>query len=1064
MKSVFKTYGYGCRYPYQKKGLSLGVILFLLSNGVQANELYIGSLKPSSGNVACIEEIEPVNLQREMSGRVIDHQGQPVSGVTVRIKGSNRTTTTDKDGRFSIAVGADAVLNISAIGYKAQEISAPSSGELQVRLERTMNDLEEVVVIGYGTQKKSDVTGAISSIKATDLPKAASTSVEQMLAGKAAGMQVQSVDAQPGGGVKILIRGAASTGAGNDPLYIIDGFPVSGGVDPGTNTRYKIGDRSPLNSINPNDIESIEVLKDASATAIYGARAANGVILITTKSGKMGKTRVSYDLKVTRQNMQKPWDMMNATEYMTAREDYLQERWMVDNKIGIYGNVDPSTVKPFTSPYTQQQKNDAGEGTNWIDEVTQNGKIQDHNITIDGASENTNYLISANYFNQDGIVKKNNFNRISGRVNLTQKVNKWLKVSVKVTGSKIDINNPALGTGNAEATGVLESALTFTPTLPVYNADGSYSIVPNSTFFPNPVSLLEISNNTEQNRLMGQTIAEIQPIKDLIIRTQLGFDKQDGNINSYLPKTTMYGASVGGQADINQNNKLDQLFNTTISYNKVINEIHSLNVLLGYEWQSMKNYGYGLSNNKFPTDAFLTNNIGAGASERPGVNSYKEINELASYFGRINYGLRDKYLLTVTMRADGSSRFGKGNKFGYFPSAALAWKIDQEDFTSSLDWLSRAKLRLSLGQTGNSNISGAFAFYSFGRDYLFGNTYNPGAYLSSYDNPNLKWETTTEFNFGLDLGLFNERVGLTVELFSKTVSDLLGEQQLKTYLPLDKRAANLGKTSSKGFETTLTLNNNIGNVKWNSSLMLSAYKDRWKERSPDVILKAYESATDPIRVHWGYVTDGLVKPGEIIPHMPNALPGVQKIKDINGFDSNNKLTGKPDGMINDADVVKIANQDPSLIVGFSNTFQYKNFDLNIHMAGMFGTRQFNQYMWYYTLLHADINRGWNVPNMANLFYSSKNQDAEYPNVNVTNSVPGANQFLTQKSDFIRVRNITLGYNITPHLSSQKWLSNFRVFVDATNPFVFTKYKGIDPEFTGIYPPAKSYTLGVSIGF
>lgn len=1002
--------------------------------------------------------------KRIITGTVKDDKGGNLENVSVVIKGTGTGVTTAETGRFSINANEGDVLVFSIVGYETKEITVSSQETLDVILLPVENNLSEIVVVGYGTQKRSDLTGAVSSIKSDDLPKVATPSVEQMLAGKAAGMQVRTNDAQPGGAVQVLIRGAASTGAGNDPLYIIDGFPLSGGADPGTGTRYSIGSRSPLNSINPNDIESIEVLKDASATAIYGARAANGVILITTKSGKQGKAKVAYDLKTSFQNVQKPWDMMNASQWMQARTDYLYERWMVDNKIGVYGKADPNTVTPFTPPYTADEIQKAGEGTHWIDEVTRKGKIQEHNISISGASDKTNYLVSFNYFNQDGIVKGNDFKRFTGRVNLTQQINDWIKVGVKATGSKVDIDNPALGTGIAENTGVLEAALKFTPTLPVRLADGSYSIVPNSTFFPNPVSLLEISNITQQNRLMVQSFAEFEPLKNLKVRTQLGFDKQDGLTNIYLPKTTLYGAAVGGQANINQNNRFDQLFNTTISYNKQLNDMHAFDALIGYEWQSMGTSGHNLGNNKFPTDAFLTNNIGAGESSRPVVGSYKGINELASYFGRVNYNLMNKYLLTVTMRADGSSRFGAGNRFGYFPSGAVAWKIDQEDFLKDVSWLSNAKLRFSAGQTGNSNISGAFAFYSFGSDYLFGNNVNAGTYLSSYANPDLRWETTTEYNLGIDLGLFKNRVNITAEFFSKVVSDLLGNRQLKTYLPLDQVASNLGKTSSKGYEVTVNTRNTVGEFKWNSLVTLSAYRDRWKERSPDVVLRSYQSVNDPIRVYWGYVLDGFVQPGETIPYMPGALPGTQKIKDINGYDANNNLTGKPDGILNDADVVKIANQDPSLIFGFGNTFSYKNFDLNIHIYGMLGIMRNNDYMGYVTDLNPNINRGWNIPNMLDQFWSSDNQNAKYPNPYVVSPFPGAFQYQLQKADFARVRNITLGYNFTDLQKGKRWFNDLRLYVDASNPILFTSFEGIDPEINSIYPPARSFTLGLNVSF
>lgn len=1011
-----------------------------------------------------IARLETNVTQQTIQGTVTNADGDPMAGVSILEKGTRNGTFTDEQGQFTIVVSEQsAILVISYLGYVSREI-AVSQLPPNIVLSESHTDLDEVIVVGYGTQRKSDLTGAISTIQPDELPKAASTSVEQMLAGKAAGMQVRANDAQPGGAMQILIRGAASTGAGNEPLYIIDGFPVTGGTDPSTGTRYGRGDRSPLNSINPNDIESIQVLKDASATAIYGARAANGVVLITTKSGKQGRARVDYDVRASTQNVLRPWDMMNASQLMQARNDYLYERYLFDNKIGVYGDTDPNTVDPFTPPHTDAEIASAGAGTNWIDEVTRKGNIQDHNLSISGATDRTNYLVSLSYFDQTGIVRGNDFNRITGRVNLTQEVNDWLTAGVRATGSKIAINNPALGTGIAENSGILESALKFTPSLPVRLENGEYSSVPNSVFFPNPVSLLEITNRNNQDRLMVQSFVEIEPMENLKIRSQFGFDQQSGINNSYLPTSTLYGAAVGGQANINQNNRFDKLFNTTINYRTLIGERHTLDALLGYEWQSMGTHGHSLSNNQFPTDAFLTDNIGTGESERPGVGSYRSVNELASYFGRVNYNYDDRYLVTFTMRADGSSRFGEGNRFGYFPSAAVAWRLDQEEFMQDISWLSNAKLRLSVGQTGNSNISGAYAFYSFGRNYLFGNSVNAGTYLSSYANPQLRWETTTEYNLGFDLGFLNNRINVTTELFSKEVSDLLGSRRLQSYLPLTSVAANLGVTSSKGWEVTVNTVNTTGAFQWSTDITASAYYDRWKERSPDVILRSYESVTDPLRVQWGYVLDGLVQPGEVIPHMPGAYPGVQKIKDINGFDANNNLTGEPDGIINDADVVKIANLDPSFIFGFNNTFNYRNFDLNVHIYGMLGIWRGNNILSLTTEVHPNVDRGWNLANRLDQFWSSQNQDAQYPNIYVANTFQGAAQQLFQRADFIRVRNITLGYSLPQNSFASKWLSNVRVYGDVTNPFLITKWTGVDPEFSGIYPPAKSFTLGLNVQF
>jgi hypothetical protein len=416
------------------------------------------------------------------------------------------------------------------------------------------------------------------------------------------------------------------------------------------------------------------------------------------------------------------------------------------------------------------------------------------------------------------------------------------------------------------------------------------------------------------------------------------------------------------------------------------------------------------------------------------------------------------------MRADGSTRFGEGNKWGYFPSGAFAWRVINENFMENSNVFSDLKLRLSLGQTGNSNISGAFALYGFGHNYVFGNNVSQGVQLTSYSNENLKWETTTAFNLGLDFGFFKNRISGNINFYHQRVSGLLGSLPLKDYLPLYSVSANLGETVSDGLELTLnTVNVQNSNFNWSSTVNISGYRDRWKERNPGVVLASYQSETDPIRVHWGYITEGLVQPGEKVPAMPGAKPGVLKIKDINGYDANNNLTGKPDGIINDADIVKIANADPDFIFGFTNTFKYKNFDLNIHIYGMVGIRKTNEYLGFAWGL-SNIDRGYNYPDILNKFWSSEHQEAKYPNASVTSSFPGAGQFLLQRADFARIQNITLGYTFPLMGKIGNVINKARVYLDASNPLVITGFSGIDPEYGGFYPPQQTYTIGLNIQF
>ncbi len=1032
----------------------------------------------STNKIDAKNELTQADLKKTITGIVYDSQGEPLIGANVLEQGTQNGTITDIDGRFSLSVTEGGKLTVSYIGFDAQVINITSSNTYKITLKEDVGLLDEVVVVGYGIQKRSDLTGAISSVKSSELPSSATTSVEHMLAGKVAGMQVRAVDAQPGGGISILIRGAASVGASNEPLYVIDGFPVGGVEDPGTgNDRYSSTDarRSPLNSINPNDIESIEVLKDASATSIYGARAANGVVLITTKKGKLGKVEVAYDTKFGVQSMKNDWKVMNATELMHTRNRFAKENWMDKNGIGVYGGNDPSDANsPFRPTYTEEEILAMGKGTNWMKEVSRTGITQEHNVSVSGASERSNHLISINYFDQEGILRNNNFNRITARANLSQNIASWLRVGINATGSRIKYDNPTLGGGSGEYkgtnenSGMMEAARIFSPLLPVKDSDGNYTTMEESKFLPNPMSLMEIYSKTKQNRIFAQSYVEFMPLEGMMVRGQFGIDKQDSNTKMYLPKSTFQGAQSNGKAHINHANRFDKLLNLTVSYKRTIAEKHTLDGLLGYEWQRLTRDGYSMEASDFSSEAINNaDDIGTGKA-RPSIGSYRSSTDVASYFGRINYNYADRYLLTFTLRADGSDKFGSNNQWGYFPSGAFAWRIEQEDFMKNLDFISNAKLRLSVGQTGNSDFSGnAFAYYRTGRDYLFGNQQNTGIYLDQNGNPSLKWETTTEYNLGLDLGFLKNRINFGLELYTKRISGLLGSSNKPYYFPVNYVAANIGKTSSRGFEINLNTVNFQGEFTWTSNLNLSRYVDKWVKRNPDVVLNVHQSTKDPLRPIWGYQLGGILQPGDEVPaHMPGAKPGAQIIQDIGSVDDNGNRVWIPDGKIGNEDLIMLGTSDPDLIFGFTNSFEYKGFDLNIHVYGSLGWKRHNDYLGSMMDLYSKIDDGRNYPAYdQGKFWSSENPNGKYPNLFVSGTTaPGRSQFAIESADFLKVRNITLGYTFNNIKGVDKYFKNLRVYVDVGNPFTWTKFSKIDPEYTGTYPSATTYTFGLNVKF
>lgn len=1021
--------------------------------------------------------------QKKISGVVTDAGGVPVIGANVIEKGmAANGTITDIDGNFKLEVAENSTLLISYIGFNSQEVSVSGRNSITIKLQEDTKTLDEVVVIGYGVQKKSDLTGAISSVKMDDTRITTISSIGQAMAGKAAGLQVNTVSAQPGGGTEFRIRGAASSDkAGNDPLIIIDGFPVSdpGNLDSGN--RYSDGKKDNiLASINPNDIESIEVLKDASSTAIYGARAGNGVIIVTTKRGKSGAPKVKYSGSASVQEIAKSYDLLDAKEFMQYTNTYLKEDWKLNNKVYPYGSKTEAEIStPFSPRYSNDEINNPVHNTKWFDEITRMGYQTQHNISMNGGNEYTQYLVSGNYFKQEGIVKNNGMERFSGRINLDQKLSKYIKSGINLTLSRNNYDNVSLGDGGNEYAGIMVSAAQFNPLIPIKDENGNYVLNDAAAFLPNPVSLLEITDKTIKERVLATVFIEAEPIKNLKIKANFGLDRNYQKRKTYLPKTTLYGFKEGGKASVSQGDKSDYLTELTANYLFESNG-HSFSALGGYSYQIFDNEGLSAGNNNFLIDGFLFNNLGAGAAPKPNVGSWATRNRMASFFGRLNYSFQSKYLVTATFRADGASNLSENNRWGYFPSVALGWRFLEEGFMEKAkNVLSNGKLRISYGETGNSNIGNrAISYYGVGNNNAFGDTEHKGVYLSQMGNPNLKWETTREWNIGVDLGFINNRINLTAEYFNKVVSDLLNERPLLSYHEIDRIAANVGKTQSQGFELTInTRNVETKDFSWSSDLTFSLYRDKWKERDPSWKPSAYSIYNAPMRGWYGYLSDGLVQINEQIKHMPGALPGQVKIKDIDGFklDNNGKImvdnsgkpmkSGVPDGKLDDADKVFYGSSDPGYLFGFNNTFTYKNFDLNLYVYGQFDKLSSGSYQTNWIGLVPDLRRGYNQTTAIHDVWSSENTNGNLPGYFQNKSSYGTGDYYFKKIWFLRMRNITLGYNIP--LKRNGILSNLRVFADVYNPFTITPYKGLDPETdtnSYAYPNVRSYSLGIDITF
>ena len=1013
-------------------------------------------------------------LQKKVKGKVTNEKGEPIPGANVRIKGSAVTVQTGFDGGFIIEAPENATtLVISFIGMQEQEV-AIGKDPLNIVLKEVGQKLEDVVVIGYGTTKRKDITGAISTIKTGEIPKGVNTSIDQALSGRAAGLVVTQTSGQPGASVNVQIRGNASF-ASYGVLYVVDGVPIDNGAgEPGSGSPFGAGvSRSPLNFINPNDVESVEVLKDASSAAIYGARAGAGVILITTKKGKTGEAKVNYSSTAAFQQPAEFYDILNKHDYMVERNRIGKEKYLLSKKIAPYGTTNPASVAAFVPKFSQADIDSAGEGTNAFDKITQSGLLFQHDLSITGGTEKTKYFVSGNYLNQEGVIKTSSYKRYTGRINLDQMITDKLKVGVNVIETKSFSDNPSIGTGQNETAGIILAAFYHPPTVDLIAPDGSYPLNPDYKNSANPLSFLETTDETVLNRLMTTAFAEWEIIKNLKAKANFSYDQSTAKRSTYLPKSFLYGARNDGVANISENSSNTSLIEYTLAYRKDINENHHLNGVGGYSYQVRSREGFNAGNSQFLTDGFLYNSLGVGEAPKPTVGSFKDKQVWASYFGRVGYDYQGKYIFQASIRRDGSSNFAENKKYGWFPSVSVGWKISNEQFMQNLKAISFLKVRASYGTTGNSNIgANAFPFYSAGSNYVFGEVQSTGVYQSQLANPELSWETAREINLGLDLGLFNDRISVTFEMFDKTISDLLSYRPMSTFSVVGSVAANIGKTQSKGFEFTLkTVNIKSSDFSWTTDFNIAHYEDTWKERDPLVVktLPKYVGLNDPIRAIYGYQTDGILQIGEAVPAaMPNLQPGMLKAKDLNGYDAEGNLTGIPDGKLSSADAVYLGNSDPGYTFGFGNTFKYKNFDLNIFMYGMLDRLKYNDDKAVAYDLSSKIGAfGWNALDMVKDRWASDNTKGTNPSGLVNPYGGYVGNFYREKADFLKCRNITLGYTLTKNMfPNQKVFESLRLSVDLENLFTITPYSGIDPELSSFiaYPAQRSIVLGLNVIF
>lgn len=1012
-----------------------------------------------------------VSAQKTVTGKVLDESGAALPGVNILLKGTTTGTVTDADGKYTLSVSEDraneGVLLFSFIGYISHEEVIGTRSVIDTSLKPDMVALSEVVVVGYGTTEQKDITGSVVSLATKGLPQAANSSINGQLQGRVAGLNIGLQSAQPGGRLNVNIRGQGT------PLYVIDGVPIFNTRAPEPNINSysnaaELGfsggiDRDPLNSINPSDIESVTVLKDASAAAIYGSAAANGVILITTKRGKVnGGITTEYRGSYTVQVPKDYYDLLNATEFMQQQVRLSYDQFLNTNNLPPYG---ASTATPvFTPRFTFAEMAAAGLGTDWTDLLMRNGNIHEQNISVSGGNEGTSVYTAFNFYDNTAILENSDFIRYSGRVNVEQKISERIKLSVNMTMSQTNSNNASSGAGGqGEKFNSLQAAYAFSPALDIFDDNGNYTRTLN-TQITNPAAFLIIEDKLRSTRFFVNPNLEFKVTDDLKINLVGGVDKQKSDRKLFVPTKAQNFLFPDGIAQLATSSVSNYSAEAYATYTREFDN-HEISVVAGGGYYKSFDERFDAQGVGFFTDALGYDNIGLATNTARnfiGSNRSPYLIKISQFF-RANYSYQSKYYLTLTARNDGSSNFAANKKWGFFPGISGAWRLKEEAFLSGSPLISDLKIRVGYGTVGNDANLNAIALYSSsGGQFLIGNTYYPSVSLSQLENPDLSWETVKTTNLGLDFGFYNDRITGSIELFRADRSDILTVTQLPINNAVSSFNTNLGGSQRRqGIDFSVMSRNLEGSLGWETSFNISTYNNRWLERNPFVTLQSYQHPDDRTDAVYGWRTKEILRSdGERPAYMPNARLGNMIYEDIN-----------TDGILDVNDVVLLGYSNPKWLFGLGNKFTFKGFDLDIFVYGRLKNYQLNDLAGFYTPGRIGVPQGLNTLTDIKHVWSNDNPEGIYPGVAAdayTGSNPSGNHnFYREEVNFLRVRNITLGYNF----SSKKALRSARVFVDVQNVALLTNYDGYDPELgqtanptPNPYPPALSATLGVNLTF
>ncbi len=956
-----------------------------------------------------------------VTGKVTDQQGHSLPGVNIVIKGTFTGTVTDTAGMYSISVPSeDAVLEFSFIGFRKKEQTVGPRRVINVVLESDISALSEFVVVGYGVEKRTLLTGSVAQIEQKQIKDIPVPSVDGILQGQVSGVQVAQNSGTPGGEMSVRIRGVSSIGGSSQPLYVIDGIPVTTGDF--AQVGYEGQGVNALSDLNPNDIESISVLKDAAAASIYGARASNGVVVITTKRGAAEKTKIEFN---TYYGLQQEWrrlDMLDARDWMRYRND-------------LAG----------TEIFSPEEMKDIAINTDWQDQIFRTAPMSSYELSASGGNEKTRFYMTGNLFDQEGILLGTDYRRLNGRINLDHTVNKKLTIgtSIGLTYAMTDRVE-----GDQTLHGVLPNGISTPAIFPVYNPDGTYF---QGGPYSNAVSIgKEAINKNFSFRTIGNVYADYNILPNLKFSTKWGMDFLNFREHAYESRKTVQGAKYNGLGFETYTNVLNLVSNNTLTYTKEVDK-HNIEVLGGYSFEKYQSTSSFIRGQDFADDNLEYIN---SASTIASAGSGASFSGIRSFFARANYNFDNKYLVSLSGRLDGSSRFGSNNKNGFFPAVSAGWRISEEDFMN-VQAISELKIRGSYGLTGNDDIP-AFLYAE-----LYGNTSyagNPAIYPSNIPNPDLKWETTAQLDFGIDLGLFNDRITLSADYYDKQTKDLLLSRPLPPSSGFTSVTQNVGKVQNKGIELGLITQNYVGEFSWSTRLTLSGNRNK--------VLKLYN--------------------GEPIDDLGRGSNRIEEGEPIGIFYSYHSLGVDPstgdivfedtnyDGKITEADRTKVGNPHPDFIGGFTNTFGYKGFDLNIFFQFSYGNDVFNGSRLFLESLQGGdnqleaINRRWQEPgDITDIPRATNDPVAAAQNKRVSSRY-------IEDGSYLRLKNLTLGYTFQSDL---KYIDRLRIYVSSQNLLTFTNYTGLDPEvnyrgndnavmgtdfFT--YPQARSFVFGLNLTF